>query len=64
MPTLNPFTPKVKNYVLPTFHKETMDSEAARIGSISSIFPPEEAMKSQVLHTVCDVVSGEAAGEI
>ena len=51
---------KLKKYILPTFYKEKCISELVGIcTSFIWVF-----MKSQVLHTVWDNISGEAAGEI
>ena len=60
--TFNPFTPKPKQYILPTFQKEmyTWDSENLQYNRLSS----EWALQSEALHIVWCYNSCEAAGEM
>ena len=60
----NPFTPKYKMYILPTFYRDIYRWGSERIGTIIIFRQIILAMKSQVLHTVWCNISAEAAGKI
>ena len=59
--TFNPFTPKLKKFILPNFQRENV---YVMYWELVIIFHLCKLMKSQVLHAVWCHISGEVVGEI